>query len=74
MTDFTCLVFGRDDKVLDVHSFNRPLLGDAIKEATALALSVEDTRGFQLWSAGKVVCSQLSKGGANWTDLAPSLS
>ncbi len=74
MADFICLVFGRDDQVLDVHTITCPALADAIGEATRITQGIKQTRGFQVWSGGKVVCSQLAKGGADWQDLGPTIS
>ncbi len=74
MSDYICLIFGRDDAVLAVHSFAQPDLNEAIRNAVALTLCVRDTRGFQLWSGGKIVSSQLSKGGTSWTDAVPELA
>ena len=70
MADYTCMIFGKDDAVLKVQSFASNALPDAIKEAVAMTLATEGTRGFQLWSAGKVVHSRLTKKGIPWTDFA----
>jgi len=61
MPNYVCIVYARDDRVLKVEDFERDGDERAIREAVAVAESIQDCRGYELWRAGRRISSNLPK-------------
>lgn len=74
MTEYVCLVFGKNDEVRDVQTIARDSLTEAILTAVSITTAVPDARGYQLWSGGKTVCAQLGRQGVPWHEVQAQIS
>jgi hypothetical protein len=71
--DFVCLIIGNDDAVLHVQTFENRTVNEAVLAGRSEAVIRVQCRGFQLWSGGKMVYSQLGRNGEHWSQHPPEI-
>ena len=63
MPSYVCMIYGKDDQVITVEGFDRPVDAAAVTEAEAIATSNVGCRGYELWKGGKKIATSLPKAG-----------
>jgi len=64
VASYVCMIYGKDDKVLTVETFKRENDEATMAESEAIATSCAGCRGYELWSSGHKVASNLPRHGA----------